>query len=72
MSTPSSYSDCVASLRTSLSFLESSVSTLGNGIEDYPRLGAVLKTVRVCLSSIHSHIFPLNPQLTLTNHSTMN
>ncbi|KAM7219504.1 hypothetical protein V8F06_005059 [Rhypophila decipiens] len=42
----SSYSDCVASLRTSLSFLESSVNTLGNGVEDFPRLSSVLKTVR--------------------------
>lgn len=41
-----SYDDCVASLRTSLSFLESSVSTLGQGVTDYPRLGNVLKTVR--------------------------
>ncbi|KAM7185592.1 DASH complex subunit spc19 [Naviculisporaceae sp. PSN 640] len=42
----SSYSDCVASLRTSLSFLESSVNTLGNGVEDFPRLASVLKPVR--------------------------
>ncbi|OTA98943.1 hypothetical protein M426DRAFT_325549 [Hypoxylon sp. CI-4A] len=41
-----SYEDCVASLRTSLSFLESSVTTLGNGISDYPRLINVLKSVR--------------------------
>ncbi len=41
------YADCVSSLRSSLSFLESSVSTLGNGVEDYPRLVSVLKTVRV-------------------------
>ncbi|OIW31292.1 hypothetical protein CONLIGDRAFT_643286 [Coniochaeta ligniaria NRRL 30616] len=44
--TTSSYSDCVASLRTSLSFLESSVTTLGNGVADYPRLVSVLKSVR--------------------------
>ncbi|ROV91622.1 hypothetical protein VSDG_07955 [Cytospora chrysosperma] len=43
---PSSYSDCVASLRTSVSLLESSVSTLGNGVTDFPRLSSVLKTVR--------------------------
>ncbi|CAJ2504176.1 Uu.00g115700.m01.CDS01 [Anthostomella pinea] len=42
----SSYSDCVTALRTSLSFLESSVSTLGNGVSDFPRLVNVLKTVR--------------------------
>ncbi|KAK0654979.1 putative DASH complex protein [Cercophora newfieldiana] len=44
--TSSTYSECVASLRTSLSFLESSVSTLGTGVEDFPRLSSVLKTVR--------------------------
>lgn len=42
-----SYGDCVAALQTSLSFLESSVSTLGTGIADFPRLVNVLKTVRV-------------------------
>ncbi|ROW10358.1 hypothetical protein VMCG_02007 [Cytospora schulzeri] len=44
--TPSNYSDCVASLRTSVSLLESSVETLGNGVTDFPRLSSVLKTVR--------------------------
>lgn len=44
---PSNYGDCVASLRTSLNLLESSVETLGNGVSDLPRLGSVLKTVRV-------------------------
>ncbi|KUI56055.1 DASH complex subunit SPC19 [Cytospora mali] len=43
---PSNYSDCVASLRTSVSLLESSVDTLGNGVTDFPRLSSVLKTVR--------------------------
>ncbi|KAI0018792.1 DASH complex subunit Spc19 [Xylariomycetidae sp. FL0641] len=38
------YGDCVSALRTSLSFLESSVSTLGSGVADYPRLGGVLKS----------------------------
>ncbi|AEO64848.1 uncharacterized protein THITE_120187 [Thermothielavioides terrestris NRRL 8126] len=49
MSTPTpspTYGDCVASLRTSLSFLESSVATLGAGVQDFPRLSSVLKTVR--------------------------
>lgn len=41
------YNDCVASLRTSLDFLESSVETLGNGVSDFPRLATILKTVRV-------------------------
>ncbi|EON99547.1 putative mitotic spindle biogenesis protein [Phaeoacremonium minimum UCRPA7] len=44
--TSSSYGDCVASLRSSLTFLESSVNTLGNGVSDFPRLVSVLKTVR--------------------------
>ncbi|KAK3372625.1 DASH complex subunit Spc19 [Podospora didyma] len=46
MATASTYSECVTSLRTSLSFLESSVATLGHGVEDFPRLATVLKTVR--------------------------
>lgn len=48
---PPTYGDCVSSLRTSLSFLESSVSTLGTGVSDFPRLISVLKTVRVRLPS---------------------
>lgn len=42
----SACTDCVASLRSSLSHLESSVNTLGQGVSDYPRLISVLKTVR--------------------------
>ncbi|KAL1873103.1 hypothetical protein VTK73DRAFT_1108 [Phialemonium thermophilum] len=47
-STPSLsvYADCVASLRTSLSYLESSVTTLASGVADLPRLVSVLRTVR--------------------------
>lgn len=45
-----SYGDCVSSLRTSLCFLESSVATLGAGVQDFPRLSSVLKTVRVRLA----------------------
>ncbi|KAH8170015.1 spc19 domain-containing protein [Sarocladium implicatum] len=41
-----SYSDCVASLRTSLNYLESSVQTLDGGVSDFPRLVNVLKSVR--------------------------
>ncbi|KAI0436627.1 DASH complex subunit Spc19 [Xylaria telfairii] len=40
------YSDCVTALRTSLSFLESSVTTLESGVSDFPRLVGVLKTAR--------------------------
>lgn len=47
---PSTYNDCVACLRTSLTLLESSVDTLGSGVSDFPRLGSVLKTVRVSSS----------------------
>ncbi|KAK0725893.1 DASH complex subunit Spc19 [Lasiosphaeris hirsuta] len=46
MQNPSSFAECVTSLRTSLSFLESSVAILGHGVEDLPRLSSVLKTVR--------------------------
>ena len=42
-----SYADCVASLRTSLQYLESSVSTIDAGVSDFPRLVTALKTVRV-------------------------
>lgn len=52
----STTSDCVASLRTSLSFLESSVKTLGDGVSDFPRLISVLKTVRVRID------FPYTPR----------
>ncbi|KAK6821228.1 hypothetical protein PG990_013247 [Apiospora arundinis] len=40
------YGDCVSALRSSLSHLEGSVSTLGTGVADFPRLVNVLKTVR--------------------------
>ncbi|KAK8074573.1 hypothetical protein PG997_009236 [Apiospora hydei] len=40
------YGDCVSALRGSLSHLEGSVSTLGTGVADFPRLVGVLKTVR--------------------------
>ncbi|KAL2148275.1 hypothetical protein VTH82DRAFT_2423 [Thermothelomyces myriococcoides] len=47
MSSPAlGYGECVSSLRTSLSFLESSVDILGAGVQDFPRLSSVLKTVR--------------------------
>ena len=68
-----SYGDCVGSLRTSLSFLESSVSTLGAGVEDFPRLINVLKTVRVGHISPHliSSIHCLHPQASISNcHQT--
>ncbi|KAI6088528.1 DASH complex subunit Spc19 [Hypoxylon rubiginosum] len=57
-----SYGDCVAALRTSLSFLESSVSTLDNGVADFPRLVNVLKSVR------HYELIP-QPTLALAESS---
>ncbi|KAL7621059.1 DASH complex subunit spc19 [Parahypoxylon ruwenzoriense] len=57
-----SYGDCVAALRTSLSFLESSVSTLGAGVADFPRLVHVLKSVR------HYELIP-QPTLALAEAS---
>lgn len=56
--TSSGYGDCVASLRTSLTFLESSVNTLGNGVSDFPRLVSVLKTVRVCFPLVSCRLAP--------------
>lgn len=61
-SSSTTYGECVASLRTSLSFLESSVTTLGNGVEDFPRLGSVLKAVR------HYELIP-HPTLALAEAS---
>lgn len=61
---PSNYGDCVASLRSSLNLLESSVETLGNGVSDFPRLGSMLKTVRVrteCPPLLHQSLTPLSP-----------
>lgn len=53
MSSPAlGYGECVSSLRTSLSFLESSVDILGAGVQDFPRLSSVLKTVRVSASRL--------------------
>jgi DASH complex subunit SPC19 len=52
------YADCVASLRTSLKFLESSVETLDSGVSDFPRLVTVLKSVRVSLLSPYSLSLP--------------
>jgi len=67
----SSYADCVASLQRSLSYLESSVDTLGNGVSDFPRLTSVLKTVRVRFSGFTSaskpRLAPAAP-LTATQH----
>ncbi|KAI1432479.1 DASH complex subunit Spc19 [Xylaria sp. CBS 124048] len=45
-SASASYADCVSVLRSSLSFLDSSVKTLDNGVSDFPRLITVLKTAR--------------------------
>lgn len=52
-----SYGDCVASLRSSLNYLESSVQTLDSGVSDFPRLVNVLKSVRVCVlaTTYHNH-----------------
>lgn len=66
----STYTDCVSSLRASLSFLSSSVATLDAGVQDLPRLASVLKSVRVRLPSP----FPpaSHPQLTPPPPSTTN
>ncbi|KAK4227397.1 putative DASH complex protein [Podospora fimiseda] len=46
MSINPTYSSCVSALRTSLNYLESSVSTLDQGVSDFPRITKLLKTVR--------------------------
>ncbi|KAL0937168.1 DASH complex subunit SPC19 [Colletotrichum truncatum] len=40
------YADCVASLRSSLNFLQSSVETLETGVSDLPRVASVLRPTR--------------------------
>ncbi|WYZ39595.1 hypothetical protein EsH8_III_001509 [Colletotrichum jinshuiense] len=40
------YADCVASLRSSLNFLQSSVETLDTGVSDLPRVASVLRPTR--------------------------
>ncbi|KAK6223472.1 hypothetical protein QIS74_03416 [Colletotrichum tabaci] len=40
------YADCVASLRSSLDFLSSSVAALDAGVSDLPRLASVLRPTR--------------------------
>ncbi|KAI1810831.1 putative mitotic spindle biogenesis protein Spc19 [Poronia punctata] len=63
------YADCVTALRTSLSYLDSSVTTLGDGVSDFPRLVDVLKTTRhyelipqrtlqIAESSLRSELLP--------------
>lgn len=38
---------CVASLRSSMQLLDSSISILDSGVNDFPRLAKVLQTTRV-------------------------
>ncbi|KAF0323677.1 DASH complex subunit spc19 [Colletotrichum sp. SAR11_59] len=40
------YADCVASLRNSLTYLQSSVETLDQGVSDMPRVASVLRPTR--------------------------
>ena len=42
---------CVSSLRSTNALLSSSISILDSGVNDFPRLGKVLQTTRVCYSS---------------------
>jgi hypothetical protein len=61
----SSLSGCVSSIKASLSLLDSSIQILDSGISDFPRLGKVLQTERVCIPG------PLEPghELTITSIS---
>ena len=47
-STQGALQGCVTSLRSSMQLLESSIGILDSGVNDYPRLGKVLQTTRVC------------------------
>lgn len=38
---------CVASLRSSMQLLDSSISILDSGVSDFPRLSKALQTTRV-------------------------
>lgn len=72
----SAYADSVASLRSSLNFLESSVEILDNGVSDFPRLVNVLKTVRVRIKpTLEERLLRLPRRLTEGEnpiHSTTN
>ena len=46
-STQNALQGCVASLRSSMQLLESSINTLDTGVHDYPRLAKVLQTTKV-------------------------
>lgn len=46
-STQNALQGCVTSLRSSMQLLESSISVLDSGVNDYPRLAKVLQTTRV-------------------------
>ena len=47
-SSQASLNASVSSLRASINLLESSISILDAGVSDFPRLGKVLSTTRVC------------------------
>lgn len=49
---------CVSSLRETLSLLDSSISTLDAGVNDFPRLSKVLQTTRVRLKPLLSSSTP--------------
>ncbi|CAI4211157.1 unnamed protein product [Parascedosporium putredinis] len=61
------YNDCVASLRASLNFLESSVETLGNGVADFPAWAPFSRQSAYVLMPIlfFPHHYELIPQPTL-------
>lgn len=56
---------CVSSLQSTNQLLSSSISILGSGVNDFPRLSKVLQTTRVSLLLI---IVPIYPLLILMQH----
>lgn len=53
---------CVASLRSSMQLLDSSISILDSGVNDFPRLAKVLQPTRV--RPLYSRTACAEPQLT--------
>lgn len=58
-STQSALQGCVTSLRSSMQLLESSIGILDSGVNDYPRLGKVLQTTRVCPDMRPEKLWPV-------------
>lgn len=66
---------CVTSLRSSMQLLDSSISILDTGVNDFPRMSKVLQATRVCYSILlatRKFIFYCKKQTTDNSLSTSN